>query len=68
MVVQRIERTLSLPSYSRIQLQLDSEHIYIYKDFLKNKGRMAEWSALQTGKRGDSGSIPAEVKTFLFKI
>ena len=25
---------------------------------------MAEWSALQTGKGGDSGSIPAEVITF----
>ena len=25
---------------------------------------MAEWSALQTGTRGDSGSIPAQVKTF----
>ena len=25
---------------------------------------MAEWSALQTGKRGDSSSIPAKVKTF----
>jgi len=25
---------------------------------------MAEWSALQTDKRGDSGSIPAVVKTF----
>ena len=25
---------------------------------------MAEWSALQTGKRGDSSSIPAQVKTF----
>ena len=25
---------------------------------------MAEWSALQTGKRGVSGSIPAEGKTF----
>ena len=24
---------------------------------------MAEWSALQTGKRGDSGSIPAQDKT-----
>ena len=31
---------------------------------LKNWGRMAEWSALQTGKRGDPSSIPAEVKTF----
>ena len=31
---------------------------------LKNYGRVAEWSALQTGKRGDSNSIPAEVKTF----
>ena len=25
---------------------------------------MAEWSALQTGKRGDSSSIPAEVEIF----
>ena len=32
--------------------------------FLKNQCRMAEWSALQTGKRGYSSSIPAEVKTF----
>ena len=29
---------------------------------------MAEWLALQTGKRGDSGSIPAKVKTFFFSI
>ena len=27
-------------------------------------GRVAEWSALQPGKRGDSGSIPAKVETF----
>ena len=26
---------------------------------------MAEWSALQTGKFGDSSSIPAQVKTFI---
>ena len=25
---------------------------------------VAEWSALPTGKRGDSSSIPAEVKIF----
>ena len=25
---------------------------------------MAEWSALQTGKRGDPSSIPAKFKTF----
>ena len=28
---------------------------------------MAEWSALQTGKRGDSSSIPAQVKTFFWR-
>ena len=28
-------------------------------------GRVAEWSALQTGKRGDSSSIPVKVKFFL---
>ena len=33
---------------------------------LKKIGRVAEWSALQTRKRGDSGSIPAKVKTFLW--
>ena len=27
-------------------------------------GRVAEWSALPTGKLGSSGSIPAEIKTF----
>jgi len=27
---------------------------------------MAEWSALQTDKRGDSGSIPAVVETFFY--
>ena len=32
--------------------------------FLKNKDRVAEWLALRTSKRRDSGSIPAEVKTF----
>ena len=30
----------------------------------KNKGRVAEWSALPTGMRGDPSSIPAEVNTF----
>ena len=25
---------------------------------------MAEWSALQSGKRGDSSSIPAKIKIF----
>ena len=29
-------------------------------------GRVAEWSALPTRKRGDSGSIPAKVKTVFF--
>ena len=28
------------------------------------KSRMAEWLALQTGMRGDTSSIPAEIKTF----
>ena len=28
---------------------------------------MAEWSALPTGKRGDSSSIPAEAETFFLK-
>ena len=28
------------------------------------KVRVPQWLALQTGKRGDSGSIPAKVKTF----
>ena len=38
--------------------------IYISKIFLKNKCRVAEWAALQTGNRGDPSSIPAEVETF----
>ena len=29
---------------------------------------MAEWLVLQTGKHGDSSSIPAEVKTFFVGI
>ena len=29
---------------------------------------MAEWSALQTGKRGDSSSIPAESKLVFGEI
>ena len=33
----------------------------------KKEGRMVEWLALQTGKRGDSSSIPAEVKTFFWR-
>ena len=37
------------------------------KHFRKKMGQVAEWSALQTGKRGDSSSIPAEVKIFLLK-
>ena len=32
--------------------------------FEKKKGRVAEWSTLQTSKRGDSSSIPTQVKTF----
>jgi len=36
---------------------------YIDK-FSRYIARMAEWLALQTGKGGDSGSIPAEVITF----
>ena len=28
---------------------------------------MAEWSALLTGKRGDSSSIPAEFKTLFLE-
>ena len=42
------------------------EFKYLFK-FSKNSGRIAEWSALQTGKRGDPGSIPAKVKTFYSK-
>ena len=36
--------------------------------FLKQIGRVAEWSVLQTGNRGDSSSIPAKVKTFFGEI
>ena len=28
---------------------------------------VAEWSALQTDKRGDSSSIPANINTFFFQ-
>ena len=50
-------------------------YIYIYKDIdickrilkKKFKGRVAEGSALRTAKRGVSGSIPAQVKTFFFE-
>ena len=28
---------------------------------------MAEWSALRTGKCGDSGSIPVKVKSFVLE-
>ena len=38
--------------------------LYFKNIFGKKNGRMTEWSALQTDKRGDSGSNPAEVKTF----
>ena len=34
----------------------------IKHNFEKLKVGVAEWSALQTGKRGDSGSIPVESK------
>ena len=37
------------------------------KYFCSIKGRMAEWSALQTSKRVDSSSSPAEVKTFFLR-
>ena len=39
-------------------------YFVIIKTFLKNFGWVAEWSALQTGNRGDPRSIPGEVKTF----
>ena len=40
----------------------------VYKElFRKIKGPVAEWSALQTGKCGDSSSIPAKVKTFFWR-
>jgi len=32
--------------------------------FCELNGRVAEWLALRTGKRGDSSSIPAKVKHF----
>ena len=38
--------------------------ILINSTNLQQQGRVAEWSALQTGKRGDSSSIPDEVKTY----
>ena len=38
------------------------------KNFWKKSRQVAEWSALQTGKRGDSSSIPAKVRTFFSKI
>ena len=37
---------------------------YIKNIFAELVDRVAKWSALQTGKRGDSGSIPVKVKTF----
>ena len=42
-------------------------HFKYFEIFEKIKGRVAEWSALQTGKRGDSSSIPAEDKTLFFE-
>ena len=43
--------------------------IFLHKNSVKNifwqkQCRVAEWLALQTGMRGDSSSIPAEVKPF----
>ena len=47
---------------------LTSGHfLYIKRNFGKKPVRVAEWSALQTGKPGDSSSIPAQVKTFFSK-
>ena len=37
------------------------------KCFLKNLGRVAEWSALRTGNRGYPSSIPAKDKNFFFQ-
>ena len=39
-----------------------------YNFFWITKDRMAEWSALSTGNRGDSSSIPAEVNSFFQRI
>ena len=42
--------------------------LYRYLDIFEKKNRVAEWSALPTGHRGDSGSIPTEVETFFAAI
>ena len=49
----------------RVIYGVDRGLLYIITKFFENEFfRMAEWSALQTGKGGDSGSIPVKVKTF----
>ena len=45
--------------------QLDLLLLFILTN---NKGLVAEWSAFQTGKLSDSGSIPAKVKIFFGEI
>ena len=41
------------------------DFVFYKKEFLEMIGWVAEWSALRTGKRGVSGSIPAWVSTLL---
>ena len=35
-----------------------------FKNYRRQKIQVAEWSALPSGTRGDSGSIPADIKQF----
>ena len=63
-----LRRYLTGEYHFQIRLNRYSFHtpkfLYIKNIFCKKKCRVAEWSALQTGTRGDSGSIPAKVKIF----
>ena len=46
------------------QIEKSKNYHMIENKFWKFHGRVAKWSALRSGTRGDSSSIPAKVKTF----
>ena len=50
-------------SESVAETLISAEYI-TFQLFEKKQGRVAEWSALQTGNRGYPSSIPAKIKTF----
>ena len=61
----KLSRALRFPFHLHFIYIPFKFHSFIeFFNFSNFFGRMAEWSALQTVKRGDSSSIPAKVKNF----